>query len=372
MFHEKLCFHFLRFLFFSVQTTPVEHPFVRAVQDMVAEKNVRNVTAPDGNQIIAMSQFINVVTGREINDKYGTNMVGKLLAAESDDKALLESFGIYKISNGRGSGTPALTFKGLKGLLCTNALKGVALAKQYIHYAADITTFVEAVDPSPNVYNAMARNSVAQEAASTGPITAAPPEQVLAARAVCFCCTCSDLATALQVPVAQGATDVGFKRKADEDSQIYDWQNDERAFQVMVKQYEKNETIGTKLIKGAEAAVIKAKGVAESKVIAADADIKKAEAHAIRLNAAGKKRLDDAEASKIEADAQKIKAEAMMLHFELEQRRKSTGLDTNARKSKAEEKKEERRLALNAKRRESRAQAHAAKDKSPTLPQGTA
>ena len=146
--------------------------------------------------------------------------------------------------------------------------------------------------------------------------------------------------------VAQGAADVGFKRKAAEDSQIYDWQNDERAFQVMVKQYEKNETIGTKLIKGAEAAVVKAKGVAESKVILADADIKKAEAAAIRDAANGKKRLDYAEANKIEADAHKIEADAhkieadaektkadaektksetALLQFELDQKKKAAG-----------------------------------------------
>ena len=75
--------------------------------------------------------------------------------------------------------------------------------------------------------------------------------------------------------VAQDAPDVGFKRKAAEDNPIYDWHQDDRAFLVMAKQYEKNETIGTKLIKGAEAAVVKAKGVAESKVILADADVKK-------------------------------------------------------------------------------------------------
>ena len=93
------------------------------------------------------------------------------------------------------------------------------------------------------------------------------------------------------MPVAQGAPDVGFKRKAAEDIQIYNWQNDERAFQVMVKQFQKNEDAKTKAeaeviaadvdIKKAEAAVVKTKGVAESKVILADADIKKAEAAAI-------------------------------------------------------------------------------------------
>jgi hypothetical protein len=155
-----------------------------------------------------------------------------------------------------------------------------------------------------------------------------------------------------------GVVDVRCKRKADEDNKIYDWQKDERAFQVQVRQYEKNETIGTKLIKGAEAAVMKAKGVAESKVIAADADIKKAEAHAIRLGAAGKKRLDDAEASKIEA-------EAMLLQFDLKQKQVAAGLRTGTKKPETEEEKE-RRLAMNKKRRESRAQAKAAKDKPPT------
>lgn len=167
----------------------VQHSWVRDVEAMIKGKNMRNMTAPDGNLVIAMAEFINVVTERDMKDRYGTNMVVKLLADESHDKALLESFGIYKISNGRGSGTPALTFKGLKGLLCTNALKGAALAQQYIQYAADITTFVEAVDPSPNVYNAMARDAVAQESAAGGPSIAAEPDQVLAVPVMCLCCT---------------------------------------------------------------------------------------------------------------------------------------------------------------------------------------
>ena len=180
--------------------------------------------------------------------------------------------------------------------------------------------------------------------------------------------------------VAQGTADVGFKRKAAEDNQIYVWQKDERAFEVMAKQYEKNETIGTKLIKGAEAVVVKTKGVAESKVILADVDIKKAEAAAIRDTANGKKRLDYAEANKIEADAEKTKAdaektkaEAALLQFELEQRRKEAGLGSGAKQSEKSETEEEkeRRLATNAKRRESRAQAKSAKDKPPASPQGS-
>ncbi len=186
MFHEKLCFHFLRFIFFfPFQTTTVEHSFILDVEAMIKGKNLRTERAPDGNLIISMSQWINVITGREVNDKYGTNMVGKLLAAESDDKALLESFGNYKMSNGRGSGTRALTYKGLKGLMCTKALRGAALAHQFIHYAADITTLHEAADPSRNMYNEMARDAVAQERASGGASIAAPSDQVLTARMVC-------------------------------------------------------------------------------------------------------------------------------------------------------------------------------------------
>ena len=130
------------------------------------------------------------------------------------------------------------------------------------------------------------------------------------------------------MPVAQGAPDVGFKRKADEDSQIYDWQNDERAFEVQVKQYQKNNDVRTKMLVGAEA-------------------------------------------NKIEAYAEKTKVEAMLLQFDLKQKQTAAGPGTGAKKSETEEEKE-RRLALNAKRRKSRAQAKAATDKPPTQPKGAA
>jgi len=136
------------------------------------------------------------------------------------------------------------------------------------------------------------------------------------------------------VVVAQGAADVGFKRKAAEDNQIYDWQKDERAFQVIAKQYEKNETIGTKLIAGAEAAGIKAKGLAEAAVVKAKGlaeaagikEIKKAEAFVMRIDA-------NANAIKIEADAEKTKAETALLQFELEQKKNAAGIGTRAKQS---------------------------------------
>ena len=120
--------------------------------------------------------------------------------------------------------------------------------------------------------------------------------------------------------VVQGAPDVGFKRKAAEDNPIYDWHQDDRAFQVMAKQYEKNETIGTKLIKGAEAAGIKAKGLAE----AAGIKVKdNAEAFVMRTDA-------NANAIKIEAEAKKTEAEAKLLEFELTQKQKKAGIATGA------------------------------------------
>ena len=123
--------------------------------------------------------------------------------------------------------------------------------------------------------------------------------------------------------VAQGAADVGLKRKAAEDNQIYDWQQDEKAYEVQVKQWQRNNDVRTKMIAGAEASVVKAKGVAESKVIAA---VGNAEAYAIKLVANGKKNVTDAEAKVIDAEAEKIKAETALLQFELEQKKNAAGI----------------------------------------------
>ena len=144
----------------------------------------------------------------------------------------------------------------------------------------------------------------------------------------------------MHVVVAQGAADVGFKRKADEDKQIYDWQQDDRAYEVQVKQWQRNNDTRTKIVAGAEAVVVKTKGVAESKVIAAGVDIKKAEAfvmrtdanaNAIKIEAEAKK--TDAEAEIKKAEAEKIKAETALLQFDLEQKRKAAGNGTRAKQS---------------------------------------
>jgi hypothetical protein len=166
------------FLFFFA-STPLQNSFAAEVDAMVKGKNMRTGVSPDGIPIFSLPECINLMNEKDINDPYGTNVAGKLVNDDSDDNALLKSFGFYKICNGRGRGTHALSFKGLKGLMCTNALRGAAHARKYIHYAADVTTRLEAADPSPNIYNAMARDAVAQERAAGGPSIAAPPEQVL-------------------------------------------------------------------------------------------------------------------------------------------------------------------------------------------------
>ena len=155
-----------------------------------------------------------------------------------------------------------------------------------------------------------------------------------------------------------GAVDVGYKRKANEDYKMYDWQEDPRAFELRVKQYEldqdarrKNEAAATKTIKGAEA-----------KVIAADAHVKIVKG--------------DAEASVISAEARKVNAQAATLEFELEQMKIAAGIDTNAKKpttSKHETPQERARKDANNKRaREYRAKVRTAKKDTPTSPKADA
>ena len=152
----------------------------------------------------------------------------------------------------------------------------------------------------------------------------------------------------MHVVVAQGAADVGLKRKADEDNQIYDWQQDERAYEVQVKQWQRNNDVRTKMIAGAEAAVVKAKGVAEAAGMKAKGlaeakgmfEIKKAEAFVMRTDANANAIKIEADANKIgaeankigaeaeikKAEAEKIKAETALLQFELEQKKNAAGI----------------------------------------------
>jgi hypothetical protein len=186
---------------------------------------------------------------------------------------------------------------------------------------------------SSNIFNQAARHQIRYQAASAGPSLAAPSDMVPDVQEACV-------------------VDVGYKRKADEDYKIYDWQEDPRAFELRVKQYEldqdarrKNEAAATKTIKGAEA-----------KVIAADAHVKIVKG--------------DAEASVISAEARKVNAQAAKLEFELEQMKIAAGIDTNAKKpttSKHETPQERaRKDAKNKKAREDRVKNRTAKNNPPT------
>ncbi len=178
-------------IFFSVQPAPVQHHFIDKVEAIITRNPIRCEIAHDGNKVSSMSEFANVMCDRNKDDKFGKDIVSKLLSRDSPHKAYLERLGIYKLKNARGPATPAMTFLGLKGLL---SKLNCNVADEYTNYCSETTTLLEASDPtsrklinnfmdaneaSSSMYNAMARDAVAQQAASAGPSIAAPPEQVL-------------------------------------------------------------------------------------------------------------------------------------------------------------------------------------------------
>ena len=148
--------------------------------------------------MFSIFEFTNIANKKDIKDTYGRKTVGRLLKDGAPHKAFLERLGVYQMRNAHGPATPAMTFLGLKGLL--SKLTG-EVADKYTNYCTETTTRVEAGDSSmhniiddnaasSNVYNAMARDALAHERAAGG--IAAPPDQVLAVRSVCFCCTLLD------------------------------------------------------------------------------------------------------------------------------------------------------------------------------------
>lgn len=307
----------------------------------------------DGQLWHAMFEVINIVDGFDINDKHGKQKTLKLLK-KTDCKNELEDHGIYEMKNRYGPATNALNMNGMKALMqYLTSPFAMKFKKHYIHQGTRVDAgdksmhdVLYANAASSNIYNAMARHQLPHQAASAGPSLAAP----------------CDLVPDVQ---EAGVADVGYKRKADEDYKIYDWQEDPRAFELRVKQYEldqdarrKNEAAATKTIKGAEA-----------KVIAADAHVKivKGDAEASVISA---------EASVISAEARKVNAQAAKLEFELEQMKIAAGIDTNAKKpttSKHETPQERaRKDAKNKKAREDRVKNRTAKNNQPMSPKADA
>jgi len=153
----------------------------------------------DGHLVHAMFEVINIVDEYDINDKHGKNKAFNLLQ-NTDFKTELEDHGIFDMKNRNGATTHALNMNGMKALMqYLTSPFAMKFKKHYIHQG----TRVDAGDPSlhsvlyanaasSNMYNAMARHQLPHQGASAGPSIAAPADQVLAARAVCFCCTLLD------------------------------------------------------------------------------------------------------------------------------------------------------------------------------------
>ena len=150
----------------------------------------------DGHAVLAMFQVINLVDGYDINDKHGKNKTFNLLQ-NTDCKTELEDHGIFEMKNRKGSATRALNLNGMKALMqYLTSPFAMKFKKHCIHQGTRVDAgdqsmkdVIDANANSSNMYNVMARHQLPHQGASAGPSIAPPPEQVLAARIVCFDCT---------------------------------------------------------------------------------------------------------------------------------------------------------------------------------------
>ena len=164
---------------------------------------MRQEIAPDGQQIWASFEVINLVDGKVIDDQYGKDRARKLHKDHEDE--FKDHGGPYTMKNRYGAPTHALNMNGMKALMqYSTSPFAMKFKKHYIEQG----TRVDAGDPSlhsvlyanaasSNMYNVMARHQLPHQGASAGPSIAAPTDQVLAVCAVCFCCTFLDHSTPL-------------------------------------------------------------------------------------------------------------------------------------------------------------------------------
>lgn len=179
-----------KFVFFSVQSAPVQHPFMVELENRFKNKSMDYEIAFDDKIISPMFQFANIVHDKPINDKHGHKTTERVLN-NTKHKSVLEKYVIYEMRTQRGAIVPAMTWIGLKEFL--SMLSG-DFAEGYRAYEHHLSTLIEGSDrdsinnlmdaneASSNVLNKIARHYVAQDRAAGGPSLAAPPEQVLAAR----------------------------------------------------------------------------------------------------------------------------------------------------------------------------------------------
>jgi hypothetical protein len=180
-----------------VQSTPVQHPFILELEDIFKNKNMTTAIAEDGNTIVALYQFANIIHGKHMNDTSGHGIVIRHLG-KPKHRSALEKYGIYQITTQRKAIVDALTFVGLKEFMSKMKCDISDRFRAYEHY---ITNLVEACDPiskklinnlmeanaaSSSVYISEARKAVMQERAAGGADIAPPPEPVLAVSACVF------------------------------------------------------------------------------------------------------------------------------------------------------------------------------------------
>ncbi len=179
-----------------MQSAPVQHPFMLELQTLFQNTCMDSFIAADGKTISPLYQFANIINKKDMYNSSG-HVTVKSILDNASYKSALDKYGIYDFTTKRKAIVPAMTVIGMREFMCK--MKG-DFADRFRAYEHCISTLVEANDPlinnfmqgnaaSSNVYLAQSRNAVAQERAAAGASIAAPPEQVLVARMVCFCCT---------------------------------------------------------------------------------------------------------------------------------------------------------------------------------------
>ncbi len=146
---------------------------------------MRRMMAPDGQQVHAMFEVINIVDGFDVDDKHGKDKTLKLLK-NTDSKTELEDHGIYDMKNRYGASTHALNMNGMKALMqYLTSPFAMKFKKHYIHQGTRVDAgdkslhgVLYANAASSNMYNVMARNQLPHQYSSAGQSLTTPPQLV--------------------------------------------------------------------------------------------------------------------------------------------------------------------------------------------------
>ena len=153
----------------------------------------------DGRNVFSIIEYITKRYNKNDDGAYARNAL-KRLKAKPKYKELEEYVVDAKLGGSKKSMTPCTCVIGFQVLL---GILDDEVGVEYRKFARTTVTRVGAGDPTlKDVIDANAassapnaqllRQALAQERAAGGASIAAPAEEVLAARAVCFCCTLID------------------------------------------------------------------------------------------------------------------------------------------------------------------------------------